>query len=443
VQKAGYEAPTPIQAQCWPLATAGRDMIAIASTGSGKTAGYLIPALSHVREVRKRALAEGRAVTGKEGAPVLVLAPTRELVKQIEHEAMKFGGSLGLRTAALYGGASRVGQVRHLLNYPHIIVATPGRLLDLAECGELNLTKVSYMVLDEADRMLDMGFEKDLLRISRYVPRARQTLFFSATWPQQVQRVALKFAVNDPVKVFIGKVSDRPVAALTITQLVKVVHQLEKLDELIEYIKSKPRGSRILVFVGQKYRCDWLAENLSDHPSYRDIRCCAIHGDRPQMEREFGIASFKSGRIPILIATDVASRGLDIPDVTAVVNFDMPTDAESYIHRIGRTGRGGKRGEAFSLMTKADSGIAKSIVNIIRESGQVPPEDLLQLSNSGSSSSGQQNRGRGVSGGRSEVSVRQTSSGFSGRRDGGGRDYNYRQDGGGSRDSYLDRRDGR
>lgn len=375
VKKAGYTNPTPVQAQCWPIANSGRDLIAIASTGSGKTAGFLVPALNHIREANRK-----RGSDRPSTAPtVLVLAPTRELACQTMAEAKKLGGSLGLRVACLYGGASKYLQAAEIKAAPHIVVATPGRLLDFAESGVLNLESISYLVLDEADRMLDLGFERDLREVLRYIPGERQTLFFSATWPEDVRAVARKFANNNPVQLFVGNVSDRPVAAATITQKIKVVrNDDDKVEALMTYLAATEKEDRVIVFVAQKARCDWLADQLSRNPG-RTYRVSVIHGDKMQTARDYALNKFKSGKSTILIATDVASRGLDVKDVTAVVNFDCPNDAESYVHRIGRTGRAGALGESMTFMKSDDAGIARSIAKVMREAGHEVPDELEDL----------------------------------------------------------------
>eukprot|EP00195_Chlamydomonas_chlamydogama_P017116 CAMPEP_0202896480 /NCGR_PEP_ID=MMETSP1392-20130828/5473_1 /ASSEMBLY_ACC=CAM_ASM_000868 /TAXON_ID=225041 /ORGANISM="Chlamydomonas chlamydogama, Strain SAG 11-48b" /LENGTH=699 /DNA_ID=CAMNT_0049581853 /DNA_START=23 /DNA_END=2120 /DNA_ORIENTATION=+ len=385
MKAAGFSSPTSIQAQAWPIVLSGRDLVAIASTGSGKTAGFLLPALMHVRnKMQQGAKVPGGTRGGRHtdiaraGPIALVLAPTRELAKQIEEQAIKFGQSLGIRTACLYGGAGRVGQMQQLLRCPHLIIACPGRLLDFVEGGELSLAQVSYMVLDEADRMLDMGFEEALQQVSRHVPSSRQTLFFSATWPREVQRAAEQFATNSPTRLFIGQVSRRLVAAPTITQRFAVLpDNTAKLPALMDFLKAQPQGARVLVFVGTKMRAEWLLHQLSpasglDGPRLR-VDC--LHGDKRQQAREAAIHNFKSGRVPVLVATNVAARGLDVPNVAAVVNFDAPEDPEDYVHRIGRTGRAGAKGESFTMLTKRDANLAPKLIKILEEAGQpVPPE---------------------------------------------------------------------
>ncbi|MEW5304922.1 MAG: hypothetical protein WDW36_007498 [Sanguina aurantia] len=370
IEKAGYSAPSSIQAQAWPVLLAGRDVVAIASTGSGKTAGFLLPALVAIK---------GAKADPHKGPTVLVLAPTRELARQIQEEAQKFGGSLGIRVSCLYGGAPRHAQGREISQGPHLVIATPGRLLDFVESGELQLGQVSYLVLDEADRMLDMGFEQQITSLVRFLPKERQTVFFSATWPREVKQIAGAFAKNAPVHIFIGNVQDKLVANAAIRQLVRIVDFNEKQRVLQDYLATKPHGSRVIIFCGTKSRCDQLAFTLNQSTG---TRCAAIHGDKNQQMRDFAIANFKSGRCPILVATDVAARGLDIPNVAAVVNYDFPNEAEMYIHRIGRTGRAGASGESLTLLTSSDASWSRTLVTIMKDAKQQIPTELETMAQS-------------------------------------------------------------
>ncbi|KAG1658573.1 hypothetical protein FOA52_005577 [Chlamydomonas sp. UWO 241] len=386
VMRAGYTAPSPIQAQAWPIAVAGRDLIGVASTGSGKTAAFIVPALMRIREAARAAAAAGANAPGPRGrvAPptALVLAPTRELARQIEAEALKFGAPLGLRTTCLYGGAPRGGQLASLSHHPHMVVATPGRLIDFAEGGELDLSRISYLVLDEADRMLDMGFEPQLRQLLRYVPAARQTLFFSATWPKEVRVASEALANNRPVRLFIGDPYAEPKAAMSIVQTAQIVRQpTNKLPALVDFIGSLDKGARVIVFVQTKARCEWLLNMLSAASGASPpISACCLNGDLSQDQRDRSMRDFKSGRRTVLIATDVASRGLDVPNVAAVVNFDLPIDgAETYVHRIGRTGRAGASGLALSLLVEGDSLGAATIATVMRGAGQEPSAEVAAL----------------------------------------------------------------
>ncbi|GLI61281.1 hypothetical protein VaNZ11_003630 [Volvox africanus] len=379
IRRAGFKAPTPIQAQAWPIALSGRDLVAIAKTGSGKTCGFLLPGMLHIQQTRK---------DPRSGPTLLVLAPTRELAVQIKTEADKFGRSSGIRNTCVYGGAPKGPQLRDLQYGVQIIIATPGRLNDFLEAGQVRLQQVSYLVLDEADRMLDMGFEPQIQRIVRTLPRQRQTLFFSATWPREVKHIAAQFVVNQTVHVFIGGVEEKLVANKSITQHVLVLNSShEKFGELARIIRSKPPGTRIIIFCTTKRMCDQLSYNMS-----REFRAAAIHGDKKQSERDYVLQAFKDGRTPILVATDVAARGLDIPNVAAVVNFDFPTGTEDYIHRIGRTGRAGATGEAYTFMTGEDAKHARDLIQVMREAQQVVPPALEQLAMRGGFGGGGRNR---------------------------------------------------
>ncbi|GFH21465.1 uncharacterized protein HaLaN_18775, partial [Haematococcus lacustris] len=266
---------------------------------------------------------------------------------RIKAEADKFGRSSGIRNTCLYGGAPKGPQLRDISMGVHIV----------------RLGNVSYLVLDEADRMLDMGFEPQIQKIVRTIPRQRQTLFFSATWPREVKQIASQFVTNQTVHIFIGGVEEKLVANKSITQYVKVMGSShEKLPELQRILRSKPGGTRIIVFCTTKRMCDQLAHSIS-----RDFRAAAIHGDKRQQERDYVLAAFKSGQTPVLIATDVAARGLDIPHVAAVVNYDFPTGVEDYIHRIGRTGRAGATGESYTFLTFEDGKHARELATVMAE----------------------------------------------------------------------------
>ncbi|PKI79190.1 hypothetical protein CRG98_000482 [Punica granatum] len=298
-QAAGFSAPTPIQAQSWPIALQGRDIVAIAKTGSGKTLGYLIPGFIHLKQ---------RHTDPRMGPTVLVLSPTRELATQIQDEAVKFGKSSKISCTCLYGGAPKGPQLRDLDRGVDVVVATPGRLNDILEMRRISLMQVSYLVLDEADRMLDMGFEPQIRKIVKEVPSRRQTLMYTATWPKEVRKIAADLLVN-PVQVNIGNV-DELVANKAITQHVEVLPPLEKHRRLEQILRSQEPGSKIIIFCSTKKMCDQLARNLN-----RYFGAAAIHGDKSQSERDSVLSQFKSGRSPVLVATDVAARGLDIKDV--------------------------------------------------------------------------------------------------------------------------------
>ncbi|KAJ6829522.1 putative DEAD-box ATP-dependent RNA helicase 14 isoform X3 [Iris pallida] len=363
VQRAGFSAPSPIQAQSWPITLEGRDIVAVAKTGSGKTLGYMIPGFIHVKRLRN---------DSKMGPTVLVLSPTRELATQIQDEAEKFGRSSSISSVCLYGGAPKGPQLRDLSRGADIIIATPGRLNDILEMRRVSLHQVSYLVLDEADRMLDMGFEPQIRKIVKEIPPRRQTLMFTATWPKEVRKIAADLLAN-PVQVNIGNV-DELVANKSITQYVEVITPMEKQRRLEQILRSQEPGSKIIIFCGTKRMCDQLARNLT-----RQFGASAIHGDKNQSERDSVLAQFRSGNSPILVATDVAARGLDVKDIRVVVNYDFPTGVEDYVHRIGRTGRAGAKGEAYTFFCDQDSKYASDLVKILEGASQQVPVELRDM----------------------------------------------------------------
>ncbi|CAJ2664314.1 DEAD-box ATP-dependent RNA helicase 30-like protein [Trifolium pratense] len=367
IAKLGFVEPTPIQAQGWPMALTGRDLIGIAETGSGKTLSYLLPALVHVS-------AQPRLAQG-EGPIVLVLAPTRELAVQIQQEAMKFGGRSNIRCTCIYGGAPKGPQIRDLRMGVEIVIATPGRLIDMLEAQYTNLQRVTYLVLDEADRMLDMGFEPQIRKIVNQIRPDRQTLYWSATWPKEVETLARQFLQN-PYKVVIG--SPYLKANQSINQVVEVVSDMEKYNRLIKLLKEVMDGSRVLIFTETKKGCDQITKQLR----MDGWPALSIHGDKNQAERDWVLAEFKSGRSPIMTATDVAARGLDVKDIKCVVNYDFPSSLEDYVHRIGRTGRAGAKGTAYSFFTRANAKYARDLIKILQDAGQIVSPALSELTRS-------------------------------------------------------------
>ncbi|CAH2033493.1 unnamed protein product [Thlaspi arvense] len=324
IKKAGFTEPTPIQSQGWPMAMKGRDLIGIAETGSGKTLSYLLPAIVHVNA--QPILAPG------DGPIVLVLAPTRELAVQIQQEASKFGSSSKIKSTCIYGGVPKGPQVRDLQKGVEIVIATPGRLIDMMESNNTNLRRVTYLVLDEADRMLDMGFDPQIRKIVSHIRPDRQTLYWSATWPKEVEQLSKKFLYN-PYKVIIGS-SDLK-ANRAIRQIVDVISESQKYNKLVKLLEDIMDGSRILVFLDTKKGCDQITRQLR----MDGWPALSIHGDKSQAERDWVLSEFRSGKSPIMTATDVAARGLDVKDVKYVINYDFPGSLEDYVHRIGRTGR--------------------------------------------------------------------------------------------------------
>eukprot|EP00548_Thalassiothrix_antarctica_P005531 CAMPEP_0194132532 /NCGR_PEP_ID=MMETSP0152-20130528/2976_1 /TAXON_ID=1049557 /ORGANISM="Thalassiothrix antarctica, Strain L6-D1" /LENGTH=587 /DNA_ID=CAMNT_0038827621 /DNA_START=249 /DNA_END=2013 /DNA_ORIENTATION=+ len=408
-KEAGFDKPTSIQSQAWPVALRGNDMICIAKTGSGKTCGFLLPSIhQHIncKTYNQR---------GPRYPVLLVLAPTRELACQIMDETRKFGRPMGINSVCTYGGSPKYPQIAALERGVDCIIATPGRINDLIEMKKANLSKVKFLVLDEADRMLDMGFEPQIRSVVNALPAERQTLLFSATWPKDIQRLAFDFLSN-PIQVNVGDV-DSLNANKDIKQHIVMCGQNEKLEKLCAILKelteqgvpeteSKGRAvdlggkkhPKIIVFTAKKVSCNELANKLWDDGFAVDC----LHGDRPQWERTKVITAFKNGTLRALIATDVAARGLDVKDVGMVVNYDMPagTNAvEDYVHRIGRTGRAGAKGIAHTFFTQGDRKCATQLVEVLRKAEQDVPAELQAMVRRGGGRGGGRGRGRGYGGG--------------------------------------------
>ncbi|OMO69495.1 hypothetical protein COLO4_29040 [Corchorus olitorius] len=398
VQNAGFSAPTPIQAQSWPIALQSRDIVAIAKTGSGKTLGYLMPGFVHLKRTRN---------DPQMGPTVLVLSPTRELATQIQDEANKFGKSSRISCTCLYGGAPKGPQLREIERGVDIVVATPGRLNDILEMRKISLQQVSYLVLDEADRMLDMGFEPQIRKIVKEVPTRRQTLMYTATWPREVRKIAADLLVN-PVQVNIGN-CDELVANKSITQFVELVAPMEKHRRLEQILRSQEPGSKIIIFCSTKKMCDQLARNLS-----RQFGAAAIHGDKSQADRDYVLSQFRNGRSPVLVATDVAARGLDIKDIRVVINYDFPTGVEDYVHRIGRTGRAGATGVAHTFFGDQDSKYASDLIKVLEGANQRVPPEIRDMASRGGGM-GRPRRWAPSSGGRDMGRGGRSDSGYGGR----------------------------
>ena len=347
----------------------------------------------------------------------VVLAPTRELATQIQDETLKFGSSVACYSVVVYGGASKGYQLRSLRSRPQIVVATPGRLNDFLEMGAVDLRESSYVVLDEADRMLDMGFEPQIRKILQKVPSQRQTLFFTATWPKAVIRVATAILTN-PVQVNIGD-TDQLVANKDITQKIEILTGFEKQKRLMDILNNPPcpQPLKALIFCSTKKMCDQLGRAVGN-------LAAVIHGDKDQRERDWVMNSFRSGRSPVLIATDVAARGLDIKECNLVINFDFPGQIEDYVHRIGRTGRAGEKGWAHSFLDPGEGNMARKLIPILRDAKQEVTPELEEQARRGGGS-GKAPKGNGWRGG----------GGGGGRNRGGG--YGSRGGGyGGDRGGY-------
>ncbi|KAF4344183.1 ATP-dependent RNA helicase DBP3 [Fusarium beomiforme] len=372
---ANYKAPTPIQSASWPFTLSGRDVIGVAETGSGKTMAFALPCVEAVSAIEHKA------------TKAVVVSPTRELAMQTYEQMASVAALNKLKCVCLYGGASKDDQRNLLRRGADIIVATPGRLKDFMSDGTVDLSQVTFAVLDEADRMLDKGFEEDIKQILGACPprEKRQTLMFTATWPQSVQTLASSFMVS-PVKITIGSGGKETAggavelqANTRITQRVEVVEPRDKEFRLLQLLKEhqqgKQKNDRILVFCLYKKE----ATRVENFLSRKGIRVGGIHGDLRQEQRTRSLEAFKSGATPVLVATDVAARGLDIPEVKLVINVTFPLTIEDYVHRIGRTGRAGKTGEAITFFTVEDKSHSGSLVNILRGANQPVPEDLLKF----------------------------------------------------------------
>ncbi|CAO3626347.1 unnamed protein product [Cunninghamella blakesleeana] len=375
IRLAKYTKPTPVQQYSIPIVTEGKDLMACAQTGSGKTAAFLIPALSALFD--KPELAKPRCQPYEYrnycAEPlVLILAPTRELCSQIFDECRRWTYRSHLRPCAVYGGANAVSQIRQLERGCDILAAAPGRLIDFIDRRKVSLNRVRYLILDEADRMLDMGFEGIIRNIveKRGLSDDRQTLMFSATFPRAIRKLARDFLRPDYLFLKVGRVGG---TTNSITQKVMYVPEDEKREALRNLLNSQP-PSRTLVFVETKRSADSLDQYLYE----RSFPSTSIHGDRTQMEREDALLAFKSGQCPILVATAVAARGIDIRNVMHVVNYDMPNDMDEYIHRIGRTARVGKSGLATSFYNERSELLAPELTKLLKENKQVIPDFLEQ-----------------------------------------------------------------
>jgi ATP-dependent RNA helicase RhlE len=349
----GYQTPTPVQARAIPAVLAGRDLMAAAQTGTGKTAGFALPLL-------QRLVMEGPQVASN-SVRVLVLVPTRELAEQVHESFREYGGHLPLRTSVAYGGVSINPQMMKLRKGLDVLVATPGRLLDLYRQNAVKFDQLQTLVLDEADRMLDLGFSRELNAVFAALPKRRQTLLFSATFSDAIRTLAGTLLVN-PLTI---EVSPRNTTVKAVKQWVITVDKKRKA-ELFSHLLKIRRWGQVLVFVKTRKGVDQLVETLIG----QGISADSIHGDKPQPARLRALERFKAGEVKILVATDVAARGLDIDDLPQVVNFDLPIVAEDYIHRIGRTGRAGATGEAISLVCADEVELLAAIETLTRQTLQ-------------------------------------------------------------------------
>ncbi|NXW86845.1 DDX43 helicase, partial [Alopecoenas beccarii] len=355
IRKVGFQKPTPIQSQAWPIILQGIDLIGIAQTGTGKTLAYLMPGFIHLTS-------QPISKDQRGGPGMLVLAPTRELALQVETECSKYSYR-GIKSICIYGGGDRKGQIDVVTKGVDIVIATPGRLNDLQMNNFINLKSITYLA-NEADRMLDMGFEPQIMKILLDVRPDRQTVMTSATWPDGVRRLAKSYLKN-PMIVYVGTLD--LAAVNTVKQSVIVIAEEEKRAFMQYFIDSMKPKDKVIIFVGKKITADDLASDFS----LQGIPVQSLHGNREQCDREQALDDFKTGKVRILVATDLASRGLDVHDITHVFNFDFPRNIEEYVHRVGRTGRAGRTGEAVTLVTKNDWRVASELIEILERANQV------------------------------------------------------------------------
>jgi superfamily II DNA/RNA helicase len=379
VTDSGYTIPTPIQAGAIPFALQRRDICGIAQTGTGKTASFVLPMLTLLEKGRARARMPR----------TLILEPTRELAAQVAENFEKYGKNHKLNVALLIGGVSFDEQDRKLERGADVLICTPGRLLDHCERGKLLMTGVEILVIDEADRMLDMGFIPDIEKIAKMIPFTRQTLFFSATMPPEIQKLADRFLQN-PERIEVAKPSS---TATTVTQRLVAAHNkdYEKRATLRDLIRAQDDLKNAIIFCNRKKDVADLFRSLERH----GFSVGALHGDMDQRSRTNMLAGFKDNQITLLVASDVAARGLDIPDVSHVFNFDVPIHAEDYVHRIGRTGRAGRSGRAFTLVTKSDAKYLDAIEKLITQKIEWLNGDIAALPAPMESSDKGQERGQG------------------------------------------------
>ena len=369
IDKNGFKSPTPIQAQGWPIALSGKDMVGVAQTGSGKTLAFGIPGLIHISA--QDYLSPGDGPIG------LVLCPTRELAQQVMKVMDEFARAVNIRICCVYGGAPKGQQIRELERGCEIVVATPGRLIDLLNMQKTNLRRCTYLVLDEADRMLDMGFEPQIRTIVSQIRPDRQTVMWSATWPKEVQGLARDF-MKDPIQINVG--SQSLSANHNICQIVDVISDYEKYDKLQKLLTEimSYGQTKTIIFTDTK-RC---ADDITRQMRRSGWPTVSIHGDKKQDEREWVLNEFRTGNSPILVATDVAARGIDISDIKFVINYDYPSSVEDYIHRIGRTARANGTGTSYTFFTQSNSKNAKALIEILKEANQNVPAELEKMSNS-------------------------------------------------------------
>lgn len=354
VNECGYTTPTPIQQQAIPTVMAGHDLLAAAQTGTGKTAGFTLPLLHQLTQ---------KKTTGKPVVKALILTPTRELAAQVEDNLNTYAKYTGLTSLVIFGGVGINPQINALRKGVDILVATPGRLLDHSRQGTVDLSQIDVLILDEADRMLDMGFIHDIKKVMKLIPEKRQTLLFSATFSKEIKALAQQF-MQEPKLI---EVARQNAAADTIEQRVYPVDKKRK-RELISYLIGSKNWRQVLVFTRTKHGANRLATQLTDD----GLPAMAIHGNKSQGARTKALAQFKAGKLRVLVATDIAARGIDIDELPHVINFELPQVAEDYVHRIGRTGRAGSEGEAASLVCVDEHKLLRDIEKLTKH--QIPKE---------------------------------------------------------------------
>ena len=350
LEQKGYEHPTPIQAKAIPLVLSRKDLLGCAQTGTGKTAAFALPI---VQLIHKK---EGHNQNSKATLRALIVTPTRELAIQIDENIKAYSQYTSVKHAVIFGGVKKHRQVEQLKKGVHVLVATPGRLLDLMDQGYISLADIKLFVLDEADRMLDMGFINDIKKLLRVLPKERQSLFFSATMPQNIVQLS-KTILTDPVKVEVSPASS---TAETVQQYLYYTNRTDKKNLLLHILKER-QIEQALVFSRTKHGADRIARNLKK----QNISAVSIHGDKAQNQRQKALKLFKEGKITILVATDIAARGIDIDKLRYVLNYDIPNQAETYVHRIGRSGRAGEEGVAISICEPEENAYVKDIERLI------------------------------------------------------------------------------
>jgi len=358
--------PTSIQSVSWPVSLSGRDLVGNVKTGSGKTLAFLMPAMLHINSQPPTRYGDGPTA--------LILAPTRELAEQTSVLAREFGPHFGVRSSLICGGQNKMMQIEYINRSPHLYIATPGRLIDFISMGLISFRRMTYLVVDEADRMLDMGFEDQIRSIIQQMRPDRQTSMWSATWPKEVNSLSQDY-MTDPI--IISEQGQQTALNLDIKHAVNVLNPDQKLAALLEALKSEPIGPdhKVMIFCNTKLSCEVIKSNLRNN----EIPCEILHGDKVYAERQSAYHRFDSNKAHIIVATDVASRGLDLKGVNLVINFDMPKNIDDYVHRVGRTGRAGRKGKSLTYLTDADHEILQELIDLLMRSKQEVPRDLVEL----------------------------------------------------------------